>query len=114
MVTAETPVGLDKLRVLIWPYQRQYAAECLELSTIIVKSTKEEAATGTTQLIDGLIFSCLRDEYPIATALHASLPSVQEAYTRAESFPHTPTLSPKVQAVVREIEYRFYPETIPD
>ena len=109
-------IYLNKVRVLIWPEQEQYAAECLELSTIVVNSTKEEAATRTTKLIDELFSHVIRKRVPLEKLLHPSSQQVQDDYLRAENFPFTTTeyLTPDVRAVVKEIEYRFYSGTTPD
>ena len=60
MTTAETPVGLDKLRVLIWPYRSGYAAECIETSMVCKEPTLKQAAQTATELIDGLFFHAVR------------------------------------------------------
>jgi len=100
---------LQKLRVVIWPYQGQYAASCLETSIITVRDTPEEAAAGITRLIDGLVHFSLINIYSLEKILHEAPQEDVEKYNRGIRYQHTPSLSQEVQSVVRDIEYRIYP-----
>ena len=110
-----SPLELHKIRVLISPVPEGYAAECLDLATFTTEPTKETAAKSITELIESHILTGL--EFGISfeqLRRHVPTQQVQDAYVRAQNFPPTQTLSPEVQALIRDIEYRVYRETITD
>ena len=110
MTTTITPP--IRLSVLIFSHEEMYAASCLETSTVVVKSTPDEAAAGITRLIDGLFSYEVRNKLPIEGGLHPSPPEDFIRYNRGVPFQFTPSLSPEVQAVISGIQYRLSPYPI--
>ena len=107
MTTATRP--RIRLSVVIFPHEGMYAASCLELSTVSVKKTPEEAAAGITRLIDGLFSWEVKNKLPIEEELHPATAADFCSYNGAVPFQHTPSLSPEAQSVIEGIDYRLSP-----